>query len=277
MKVKNHRLYLTDQNAVRYAASPNYSGNLDAHEYLVMHFTAGTSAESSVNWLTSRDAGASAHLVIGRDGNITQLVPFNKRAWHAGHSAWGARVGLNNYSIGIELDNAGALTRTGSHWTVWSGQSVPEDEVILATHENGGGERGWHAYTQVQIEVAMEVATVLVRKYALLDVVGHDDIAPSRKTDPGPAFPMRNFRAHVMGRSESEEGRYVTTANLNIRRGPGTEFDKLSGSPLPEGVELLSLKNHGNWRFVTVLSRVPDHQDLEGWVHGGYLEHAQKR
>lgn len=272
MKVKNHRLYLTDDNPVRFVASRNHSGSLSTHEYLVMHFTAGTSAESSINWLTSRDAGASAHLVIARDGNITQLVPFNKRAWHAGHSAWGPRVGLNSYSIGIELDNAGALTKTGSSWTAWSGQSIPDEEVIIATHKNGGEERGWHAYTQVQIEVAMEVATVLTKKYGLLDIVGHDDIAPTRKTDPGPAFPLESFRAHVIGRSETEEGRYRTTSRLNIRRGPGTDYEKLPGSPLPQGTEVLSLTNQGNWRFVNVLTSIPEFEDLEGWVHGAYLE-----
>lgn len=274
MKVKNHRLYRDDDTAVAYVPSPNYSGNIEAHEYLVMHFTAGISAESSINWLTNPNAEASAHLVIGRDGNITQLVPFNKRAWHAGHSAWGTRVGLNSYSIGIELDNAGGLTRTATHWETWFGARIPDDEVVMATHKNGGGERGWHAYTRQQLEVAMEVATVLVAKYGLLDIVGHDDIAPSRKTDPGPAFPMGSFRAHVMGRNENEEGRYRTTTNLNIRRGPGTEFDKLPGSPLPSGTEVLALRNQGNWRFVSVLDPIADYEDLEGWVHGGYLERS---
>ena len=71
-----------------------------------MHYTAGASAESSIDWLTNPDARASAHVLIARDGGITQLVPFDRRAWHAGRSRWKDRTGLNGWSFGIELDNA---------------------------------------------------------------------------------------------------------------------------------------------------------------------------
>ena len=272
MIIKNHRLYKDETSAVEYLKSPNYQGDIQSLEYLVIHFTAGISAESSISWLTDPRAKASAHLVIGRDGSLTQLVPFNKRAWHAGNSAWASRIGLNSYSIGIELDNAGKLHRVGPQWQTWSGHPIPDAEVVIARHKLETTECGWHAYTQKQLSAALEVASVLVEKYKLLDVVGHDDIAPGRKTDPGPAFPMESFRAHVMGRSEDEETRYRTTTVLNIRSGPGTEFAPLSGSPLPAGTEVVVLKNQGNWRFVDVLPEVNETADLEGWVHGRFLE-----
>lgn len=271
MKVKNHRLY-ENGDPVKYVSSPNYSGEIIEHEYLVMHYTAGTSVDSSIAWLTNRRAQASAHLVIARDGSITQLVPFNKVAWHAGRSAWGSRVGLNRYSIGIELDNAGILTKRLTHWANWSGKKIPEDEVIVKRHKNDEEESGWQSYGDIQLEVAMEVASVLANKYEFIDVVGHDDIAPGRKRDPGPAFPMASFRAHVFGRSGDEDGLYKTTTNLNIRSGPGTEYEMLPGSPLPKGSELLISENVGNWRFVDVLDEVNGVADLEGWVHGRYLE-----
>ena len=271
MKVKNHRLYNDDSSPVPYVRSPNYHGNIANHEYLVMHFTAGRDARSSINWLTDARARASAHLVIGRDGTITQLVPFDKKAWHAGISAWGDRVGLNAYSIGIELDNAGKLRRRGEIWETWFGRPVPDDEVIVATHKNESEPAGWHAYTESQLATAMEAALTLVGKYRLLDVVGHDDIAPGRKTDPGPAFPMESFRAHVMGRSGNEEGAYQTTTRLNIRSGPGTEYATLPGSPLPTGTRVLVQRHLGNWRFVDVLDPIEGAEDIEGWVHGRYL------
>ena len=271
MKVKNHRLYNEDGSPVPYVRSPNYHGNTANHEYLVMHFTAGRDARSSINWLTDARARASAHLVIGRDGTITQLVPFDKKAWHAGISAWGDRVGLNAYSIGIELDNAGKLRRRGEIWETWFGRPVPDDEVIVATHKNESEPAGWHAYTESQLATAMEAALTLVGKYRLLDVVGHDDIAPGRKTDPGPAFPMESFRAHVMGRSGNEEGAYQTTTRLNIRSGPGTEYATLPGSPLPTGTRVLVQRHLGNWRFVDVLDPIEGAEDIEGWVHGRYL------
>ncbi len=102
---------------------------------VVIHYTAGRDAESSAKFLCS-EVKASAHLVIGRDGKIIQLVPFNTISWHAGVSAYGARQGLNKYSIGIELDNAGILQKTGNEYKAWFGRSYPENEVMYATHRN---------------------------------------------------------------------------------------------------------------------------------------------
>lgn len=81
---------------------------------IVLHYTAGTSAESSALFLTRPEVSASAHVVIGREGEVFQLVPFNIEAWHAGKSWYAGRGGLNRYSIGIELDNLGELRFAGN-------------------------------------------------------------------------------------------------------------------------------------------------------------------
>ena len=151
----------------------------------------------------------SAHLVISRDGSITQLVPFDKIAWHAGRSAWKGFINLNRYSFGIELDNAGFLTRhsfppvyggdrggkEANRWLSWFKDEYDDSEVIEAIHKHETKPRGWHIFTPEQIAAALEVSKLLVNHYNLRDVVGHDDIAPGRKIDPGPAFPMEDFRA----------------------------------------------------------------------------------
>ncbi|MEL0082365.1 MAG: 1,6-anhydro-N-acetylmuramyl-L-alanine amidase AmpD, partial [Gammaproteobacteria bacterium] len=98
----------------------------------------------------------SAHLLIDRWGIVTQFVPFHRRAWHAGESAWAGRQGCNDYSIGIELEGADGV-----------------------------------AYTPRQYDQLVAVVGALMRRYPAIDtdrVVGHADIAPGRKTDPGPAF-----------------------------------------------------------------------------------------
>ena len=86
----------------------NKGGDL-APRYLVFHYTVGKSATSSINWLTNPESKASAHLVLARDGTITQLAPFNVKTWHAGVSHWDGLSGLDSSSIGIEMDNAGPL------------------------------------------------------------------------------------------------------------------------------------------------------------------------
>lgn len=95
----------------------------------------------------------SAHFLIARDGALTQFVPCDKRAWHAGASRWCGRERCNDFSIGIELEGC---------------DEQPFDDA--------------------QYQVLAHLIQVLKRRYAIKDVVGHGDIAPGRKTDPGPYF-----------------------------------------------------------------------------------------
>ena len=105
----------------------------------------------------------STHLFIRRDGEVVQFVPFHARAWHAGPSSWRYRVACNDFSIGIELEGA--------------------DDV---------------AYADVQYERTVSAVAALCRAYPTLSptaLASHSEIAPSRKTDPGPAFDWVRLRA----------------------------------------------------------------------------------
>ena len=271
MKIKNHRLMNDDDTAVTFRQSPNMGGSVQ-HKYLVMHFTAGRNATESVDWLINKRAKASAHVVIGRDGSVTQLVPFDRVAWHAGASSWEGLEGMNNHSIGIELDNAGRLTRHGDRWRAWFGVDYDEADVIQAVHKHETALCGWHDYTPEQIDSALQVAGLLLEKYSLRDVVGHEDVAPHRKCDPGPAFPLVSFRARLMGRTEDTLPNYETTTELNIRSGPGAQNPQLQGSPLPTGTSVQLISAEGAWWKVDVKSGPGMPADLEGWVNSKYLE-----
>lgn len=112
----------------------------------------------------------SSHLLIRRDGELVQYVPCHRRAWHAGVSSWQGRERCNDFSIGIELEGA--------------------------DHE---------PYESTQYAMLARVITELCRAYPSLSpdrVVGHSDIAPGRKTDPGPAFDWP--RLHALVRFERE-------------------------------------------------------------------------
>jgi N-acetylmuramoyl-L-alanine amidase len=277
MKIQNHRLIADDGSPVTYRESPNRGGTL-VPDYLVMHYTAGSSAEGAISWLTNPAARASAHLVIGRDGRITQLVPFNRVAWHAGQSQWAGLSGLNGYSIGIELDNAGHLERAGGRWiSAASKRAYAEEDVLVANHKHdrpGTPASGWHEYSEAQIDAALAVGLALMDKYALKDVLGHEDIAPGRKADPGPAFALASFRARLMGRLDDAAEVYLTQAALNVRAGPGTEHAVLEGSPLPAGTRVTVLEQQGLWWRVDVLDTVAGVMDLVGWCHSRYLAKA---
>jgi AmpD protein len=106
-----------------------------------------------------RDLRVSAHFLVRREGELIQLVPCTKRAWHAGLSSWRGRECCNDFSVGVELEGA-------------------DDQ----------------AYSDSQYSRLAELLVVLRRRYPILDVVGHADIAPGRKTDPGSAFDWGHFR-----------------------------------------------------------------------------------
>lgn len=251
---------------VFFVETPNKGGDLSPR-YLVFHYTAGKSAKSSIDWLTSPESQASAHLVVARNGRVTQLAPFNVKAWHAGISHWDGLSGLNSYSIGIEMDNAGPLKKVGDKYQAWFGTLYGEDQVIYGKHKLDDQPRWWHAYKEVQILKALELAQLLVRHYGLKDVVGHEDIAPSRKRDPGPAFPLEHIRAKVLGRKEEERERYEVTASaLNIRSGPGVEFPSVT-EPLKRGAAVLLLEQRDRWSKVELVKN----GDIEGWVHNQFL------
>ena len=199
MKISMHRLLHDDGKPYRFIPSPNI-GTTIKPEFLIIHYTEGASAEAAITWLTNRTSYVSAHLVVGRDGSITQLAPFNRMAWHAGPSSWKGRKGLASATIGIELDNAGPMKRDKGVWKASFGRTYPDSEVIEAVHKFGTQKLGWHTFPEVQIQAVIEVSALLVAEYHLTDVLGHDDIAPKRKWDPGPAFAMDDFRSRVIGR-----------------------------------------------------------------------------
>ena len=107
----------------------------------------------------------SAHLLIDREGVVIQFVPFDQRAWHAGVSAFAGRPACNDFSIGIELEGTDT-----------------------------------DPYTHLQYECLVKITQCLIAEYPALSserVAGHSDIAPDRKTDPGPAFDWTRFKALI--------------------------------------------------------------------------------
>ncbi len=263
MEITDHRL-----RDVPFEATPNQGGELSP-SYLVIHYTVVTSLAATVAAFKNKSRPASAHLVLGPDGKLTQMVPFNRQAWHAGKSQWAGRTGCNGFTLGIEVVNPGPLVKRASGFfdvnnRPWAG------EAVEARHKNGRAPwTHWAVYSTEQLETLEEVGCLLVRSYGLRDVVGHDDIAPGRKTDPGPAFPMDSFRSAIFGRAEDGGELYAATTTLNVRKGPAVSFEAVPGSPLKKDQQVELVDQNGPWWHVMV----PD-GSVEGWVHSHYLVRA---
>ncbi len=196
--IANHVLLDQKGVPVSIVEAPGKGTGLIEAKAIVLHFTATDSVEGTLAFMASAQAKASTHLVIDRDGKVTQLVPFDISAWHAGQSTWKGLTGLNKYSIAIDLVNAGQLKKSGDQWVSWNGKPYAESEVFLNTNGETGEVTGWHKYTDKQIESAKQVIYALSSAYSTIDsILGHSDISPGRKTDPGPALPMELLRQEL--------------------------------------------------------------------------------
>ena len=282
MKIKNHKLVAESGDVdIDFKQSPNTSSHFKdgLPDTIVLHYTAGSSLNSAVNWLTNKKAQASAHFVVGKNGKVVQLAPLNTVTWHAGRSRWKNRSSLNYYSVGIEIDNAGILEKRAGGYFTYFDKKIEDERVVLAKHKNRNAEAAWEAYTVEQLEAVEALCSLLIEKYNIKELVGHDDIAPDRKTDPGPAFPLQSLKDKILLGRKDEEGeekpdtgetesqeikKGIITANLlNIRSKPDVNAMKIS-DPLPRGTKVKILEKQGGWYKVNV--------DMEGWVSSRWVE-----
>lgn len=196
--IVEHRLCHTGTHAdTRYLGHGNHTpGVTIAPRFIVVHYTVIDYAQTLHAFGPDGSKQASAHLVISRKGEVTQMVDFNLRAWHAGVSEWQGLRDLNSHSIGIELENCGFLTRqTDGRFLSDTGVKLEAADVLEARHKlPQWSARYWERYTPVQIAACENICKALVAAYGIRDILGHDDIAPQRKADPGPAFPMAQVR-----------------------------------------------------------------------------------
>lgn len=140
--------------------SPNFDERRPV--VIVLHYTEQDSVEQSLETLRTRNSGGpvSSHYLVGDDGTIYQLVSDAHRAWHAGGGRWGAITDLNSASIGIEIDNDGR-----------------------------------EPFTEPQVQALLRLLEDLTTRLRIprTQVIGHSDLAPSRKVDPGALFPWRRL------------------------------------------------------------------------------------
>jgi len=167
-------------------------------------------------------------LWLSREGKIIQLAPFNVTCWHAGVSSWRGLEGMNSYAIGIEVQNTG-------------GQE----------------------YTDVQMDKLGAALKPIVEQYGL-EIVGHEDVAPLRKVDPSGTKLLLFDWKRLFDAVGGYTGLYTTTADLNVRRGQGTNYPAVT--KLPKGTEVYELNRIGDWSKMQVKG-----SKQSGWISNKYL------
>lgn len=169
----------------RWVPSPNH--NAREPVLIVIHATTQDSVEQSLHTLRTRNSGGpvSSHYLVGRDGDLYQLVADDRRAWHAGPGSWGTISDVNSASIGIELDNNGS-----------------------------------EPFSDAQIDKLLSLLEDLCTRLDIprYQVIGHADMAPTRKSDPGAQFPWARL-------AQAGFGRWPNGPLAD----PPADFDALSG------------------------------------------------
>lgn len=156
--------------------SPNFNDRSLPINMVVLHYTEMKPVEAALERLCDPDAGVSAHYLISEEGEVTRLVPEEKRAWHAGASYWRGHKDVNSASIGIELDHPGHAL-------------------------------GYRGFAEAQIDALIPLLHRIVREYDIprANVVGHSDVAPARKCDPGELFPWDRLAQYGLALKRPEK------------------------------------------------------------------------
>jgi N-acetylmuramoyl-L-alanine amidase len=140
--------------------SPNHDARRRPVSMIVLHYTDMLTAEEAIARLCDPEARVSCHYLVTKTGEVVRMVPEERRAWHAGRSYWRGITDVNDDSIGIELDNPGHLN-------------------------------GYEPFPDAQIDALIPLVSDIVQRHRITrgNVVGHSDVAPARKRDPGELFP----------------------------------------------------------------------------------------
>ena len=153
----------------------NYSPNFDPKKrkfeqikFIIFHYTGMKNEKEAIQRLTSVKSKVSSHYFIKNNGELITLVPELYVSWHAGISSWQNYKSINKYSIGIEISNPG--------------------------HDNN-----YKKFSKKQIRSILKLSKYLIKKYKIKFVLGHSDIAPYRKKDPGEKFPWRYLSRNRVG------------------------------------------------------------------------------
>lgn len=164
--------FKADYPGARVVPSPNYgerAGGITA-DMIILHYTGMESDEGALAWLCNAESQVSSHYFVHQDGTVVQMVPETQRAWHAGRSKWAGESDINSRSIGIEI-------------------------------ANGGHPAGLPGFPDAQVDAVVELCRDCAARLDIAPerVLGHSDVAPGRKVDPGEMFPWGKLHQAGVG------------------------------------------------------------------------------
>ena len=242
---------------IAHVPSPNFNVRKAAVDMVILHYTGMESGEVALERMCNPDAEVSAHYMVWEDGRVTRLVEEDQRAWHAGVGSWQGDTDLNSHSVGIEIVNGG--------------HTFPHSDGRLPP------------YPDAQIEAVIRLTQDIVDRHTIPQsrIVGHSDIAPDRKIDPGEHFPWQRLAEAGLGlwpiRPSGDElmgaGLQVGTSGAAVRRlqsalstiGYGIETSGVFDRPTESVVRAFQRRWHpdlltgsADWMTIALIASIAD-------------------
>ena len=270
-----------------------WTGGTIVPEIVVLHDTASRlDLGNAAAYLAKNTARVSVHFVVERDGAVTQQVPTNRRANHAGVSSYHGRQSCNDFALGIEIVNPGRMIRVDErNAQAWWGErfgTITNSIEERTTPEHGHGL--WMHYTAPQIAAVTDILDALFAGIrSLSDITTHWYVSPGRKVDVNPLFPLAEVRARVLGHDdpaaaiahaqsaaaplEGPASEPVTIVShtpgdtLNLRAWPS--FNPNVIARIPDGTVLPFLRIG---RFAGQLWAEVRYAGRKGWVSNAYIK-----
>ncbi len=229
---------MTDQRK-----SPNFNARrgADKPSMIILHYTGMETAKAALEKMCDPESEVSAHYMIDEDGSILQLVEDEHRAWHAGVAHWAGETDINSHSIGIEIVNPGhEFGYPGSESDHLGNEFSYSGNGIV----NPGHEFSYQPFPERQIEQVSALCKIKIEEWGISPacILGHSDVAPGRKADPGELFPWQRLAEEGIGIwPQPQEMDYQAAADLVTNH--DALHDLLAGvgyAPLAEFEEVLT-------------------------------------
>ena len=217
----------------------NYSLNFDKRKrkpkeikFIIFHYTGMKRERDAINQLTEQGSKVSSHYLIKNNGQILNLVPDLYIAWHAGISNWKKYKSINKSSIGIEISNPG--------------------------HENI-----YKKFSKKQINSVLKLSKFLIKKYKIKTefILGHSDIAPDRKKDPGEKFPWKYLAKNKIGYWHNFDEKYISKKR-NIKLSKKYEFKFIQNLTQIGYSENINFSKNKNSKLITIAFQRRFRQEL---------------
>lgn len=169
----------------------------------------------STGYINGNNVESPAHVLINRDGLVTQFIPFNERTHQTIDGSWEGIKNLPSRSVIITFENYGRLEKQGDHFITICGKVVETTDVFTGIHQNEESLSYWQKFTESQVLIAEKIIRCLTTTYQVKYILGYEEVCPGLQTDPGPAFPLEIMRRKIMKENlvdQSEEHSIINIA-----------------------------------------------------------------